>query len=210
MPSSSDDLVPNFPLCSLSSLTLSRQTQQADVNNFWEQRKAFRLAALVALRKREGLPSPVDEHGQPLETRMDDLGNAVYYGQSGQKVDRVLFAGAGRDGKPGPMAQGTRKQDSEIVLDERGIARQVPTADVMAGWGPGGDGGFQILEVAEDGRTLADELRDLARDSTAYSHAERVSHGAGSEQAPGLELADLSDGEVDRRLQQYLKRGPTQ
>jgi hypothetical protein len=49
------------------------------------------------------------------------------------------------------MATGTRKQYSETVIDEKGVPRTVPTADVMAGWGPGG-GGFQILEVSEDGR----------------------------------------------------------
>ena len=206
----SDDLLPSFPFCSLDRLTSpTRQTQQADVNDFWQKRKEYRQQALASLRRREGLPSPVDETGSPLETRFDDLGQVTYHSASGQKVDRVLWTGAGRDGKPGGMATGTRKQASEVVLDERGIARTVPTADVMAGWGPDSDAGFQILAVAEDGRTLADELADLHRDSRAYSHAERVSHGPASQQAPGLELAGLGDEEVDQRLQQYLKRGPT-
>ena len=205
----SDDLLPAFPLCSLSSLTSpTRQTQQADVNDFFAWRKEYRQQALASLRRREGLPSPVDETGSPLETRFDDLGHVTYHDQAGQKVDRVLWAGAGRDGKPGGMATGTRKQESEVVLDERGIARTVPTADVMAGWGPGSDAGFEILEVSEDGHCLADELADLHRDSLAYSHAERVSHGPASQQAPGLELAGLGDEEVDQRLQSYLKKGP--
>ena len=80
----SDDLVPNFPLCSLSTLAPQRQVQR--VGDWFEQRKAYRLAALLALRRREGLPSPVDDQGNLLETRLDDFGNAAYYDQSGQKV----------------------------------------------------------------------------------------------------------------------------
>jgi hypothetical protein len=63
--------------------------------------------------------------------------------------------------------------------------------------------------VAEDGRLLADEMLDLNRDAGTYEIAERVSHGPAGEQAPGLELAGTSDEEVDARLQEYLKRGPS-
>lgn len=176
------------------------------VGDWWEMRKAYRLAALVALRKREGIPSPVDESGTPLETRLDDSGNVTYYNPAGEKVSRVLFAGAGRDGKPGPMATGTRKQESEIFVDWEGIARIVPTADVSAAWDRG-SASFEILEVAEDGRKLADELVDLHRDAGTFEIAERVSHGASSEQAPELVIYGTSDEEVDRQLQEYLKRG---
>ena len=68
------------------------------VGNFFEQRKAYRLAALVSLRKREGLPSPVDADGVLLETRMDDNCNVTYHCPDGAQVSRVMFAGAGRDG----------------------------------------------------------------------------------------------------------------
>ena len=58
--------------------TLQPQRQVQRVGDWFEQRKAYRLAALLALRKREGLPGPVDEQNNPLETRFDDLGNAHY------------------------------------------------------------------------------------------------------------------------------------
>jgi hypothetical protein len=161
------------------------------VENFWEQRKAYRLAALIALRKREGLPSPVDEHNNPLETRMDDFGNAYYVSPDGTRVEKVLFANSGKDGKPGSFATGTRKGEARELAD--------------AHWNSS-DPGFEILEVAEDGRTLANELNDLDRDSKGMEIAQQVSHGIQSEQAPGFDLAGTSDEEVDQKLQEYLKR----
>ena len=172
---------------------ISPQRMVQRVGDWFEQRKAFRLAALIALRKREGLPQPVDERGDPLETRMDNLGNATYHDASGAKVDRVLFAGTGKDGKPGSFAVGARKGGARELAD--------------ASWNRS-DNEFEILEVAEDGRKLQDELEDLNRDAKTFHIAERVSHGAESEQAPGFELAGTSDEEVDRKLQEYLKRGP--
>lgn len=172
---------------------ISPQRQVQRVKDFFELRKEYRAAALTALRKREGLPSPVDEHGSPLETRFDDLGGAYYVSPDGTRVERVLFAGAGRDGKPGAFATGTR----------RGPSLQEADAD----WGSTYSG-FKILEVAEDGRKLADELRDLNRDAAGMEHAERVSHGVSGEQAPGFELYGTSDEEVDKGIQEYLKRGP--
>ena len=145
-----------------------------------------------AAYRREGLPLPVDEHGAELETRFDDLGQAHYYDQSGQKVERVLFAEAGHDGKPGAFAVGKRKGEALREAEQR--------------WGQDASNQFEILEVAEDGRKLADELSDLSRDSASYEKGERVSHGAESEQAPDLILADCSDEEVDLKLQQYLKK----
>ena len=162
------------------------------VGDWWEQRKAYRLAALLALRRREGMPSPVDVDGNPLETRMDDSGNAAYYDANGEQVTRVLFAGAGRDGKPGSMATGKRKGEARELAD--------------AHWNSA-DPGFEILDVAEDGRPLAAELVDLNRDAGTYAIAERVSHGENSEQAPGFDLDGTSDEEIDARLQEYLKRG---
>jgi glutaredoxin len=105
----------------------------------------------------------------------------------------VLFAGAGRDGKPGAFAIGTRKG--------------APLEDATRNWAEG-HFAFEILDVAEDGRNLADELVDLHRDAATYKRAERVSHGAEGEQAPDLVLDGVGDEEVDQRLQEYLKRGP--
>jgi hypothetical protein len=177
------------------------------VGDWFEQRKAYRQAALAALRKREGLSSPVDADGNDLETRFDDYGNAHYYNAAGEKVERVMFAGVGRDGKPGSFAIGKRKQPSETVIDEKGIPRTVPTADMSAAWGRSSK--FEILEVAEDGRKrkLADELRDLDRDATAMEMAERISHGEVGEQAPDLVLDGTSDEEIDQKLQEFLKKG---
>src|ERR1700688_1620104 len=87
------------------------------VGDFFEIRKQYRQAALVALRKREGLPQPVDENNIPLETRFDDQGNAHYYNQNGQKQDHVLFANSGKDSKPGSFAVGTRKQEPRELAD---------------------------------------------------------------------------------------------
>ena len=175
------------------------------VGDFFEQRKQFRAAALTALRKREGLPEPIDEHGVPLETRFDDVGNATYHNAAGEKVDRVLFAGGRIDGKPGAFATGTRKQESEFVFDEFGVGHAVPTAAVSDAWGRESE--FKILEVSEDGKPLSNELRDLNRDAGTFEIAERVSHGPAGEQAPGLEMYGTSDEEADRALQEYLKRG---
>ena len=174
------------------------------VGDFFEQRKEFRAAALKALRKREGLPSPVDADGNELETRFDDLGNAHYYSADGKLVDHVLFAGTGKDGKPGSFAQGKRQQPSKTVIDEKGIPRTVPTTDVSAAWGHGG--GFEILEVADDGRKLTDELRDLNRDADGMALAERVSHGGKSEPTPEFTLSATDEETVDRELQEYIRR----
>ena len=163
------------------------------VGDWFEMRKAYRLANLLSLRKREGLPGPVDADGSPLETRLDDSGNARYYRLDGAEVSRVLFAGAGRDGKPGAFAIGTRKG--------------APLEDATRNWAEG-HSAFEILDVAEDGRKLEDELRDLDRDAGAVEAAGRVSHGAEGEQAPDLVLDGTTDEEVDARLQEYLKRGP--
>jgi hypothetical protein len=95
------------------------------------------------------------------------------------------------DGSYSTMAVGARKGQSRELAD--------------ASWHRP-DAEFEILEVSEDGRRLADELRDLSRDATRMQMAGRVSHGATGEQAPDLELANTSDEEADQKLQDYLKR----
>lgn len=160
--------------------------------DWYEQRKEFRVQALTAVRKREGLPQPVDEQGNLLETRFDDNGSAHYHDQAGNRVERVFWAGADKDGKPGAFAVGSRKGHS---LDEAAKGWYDPSAR------------FEILEVSEDGRKLDDELRDLDRDAAGMEIAERVSHGMAGEQAPELRLDGTSDEEIDRTLQEFLKRG---
>lgn len=162
------------------------------VSDWFEMRKQYRAQALAALRKREGLPEPVDEQGNPLETHFDDQGHAYYCSPDGTRVERVLFAGYGKDGKPGSFAIGTRKGEAREIAD--------------ASWNSP-DPGFEILEVAEDGRKLADEMLDLNRDAATMERAEKVSFGSAGEQAPDLELAGTSDAEIDETLQKFLKRG---
>ena len=176
------------------------QRQIQRVGSWLEQRRDYRLAALVALRKRENLPQPVDQSGTPLETRMDDFGNVTYHSPSGEQVTRVLFAGTGKEGKPGSFAIGSRKGEDRELAD--------------AHWGSPATEGisaqllpkFEILDIAEDGRLLIDELHDLDRDATGMEAAQRVSHGSIEEQAPGFDLNGTSDEEVDQKLQEYLKR----
>ena len=167
------------------------------VGDWFEQRKTFRAAALKALRKREGLPSPVDEHGAELETRFDDFGNAHYYNADGTRAERVLFAGTGKYGKPGGFAIGTRKGEARELAD--------------AHWNSP-DPAFEILDVAEDGRKLSEELLDLHRDAAGFERvhpetAPRIDLGMQGEQAPGLVLDGISDEEIDQKLQEFLKRG---
>lgn len=149
------------------------------MENWWEQRAEYRKQALINLRKREGLPTP------------EMIDDKMQYRQP--------------DGSYSTMATGTRRQESETVIDEKGIPRTVPTAGVAAAWDRGG--GFEILEVSEDGRKLSDELRDLARDAEGMEVASRVDHGAAGEQAPDLVLNGTSDDEIDEVLQKFLKRG---
>ena len=150
------------------------------MENWWEQRAEYRKQALINLRKREGLPTP------------ELIDGKMQYRQP--------------DGSYSTMATGTRRQESETVIDEKGIPRTVPTSGVAAAWDRGG--GFEILEVSEDGRKLSDELRDLARDAEGMEVASRISHGSAGEQAPELVLDGTSDDEIDEVLQKFLKRGP--
>ena len=87
-----------------------------------------------------------------------------------------------------------------------GTRKGVSREEADQNWGRSGS--FEILEVAEDGTKLQNELVDLDRDAANYERGAQVSHGAESEQAPELELGGLSDNEIDQKLQEYLKRGP--
>lgn len=164
------------------------------VGDWYEQRREYRQAALKALRKREGLPSPVDRDGNELETCFDDQGNAHYYNQAGKRVDQVLWQGyeRGQGKQAGGFAIGSRKGEARELAD--------------ASWHRP-DAEFEILDVAEDGRKLSDELADLDRDAGTMEIAEKVSHGTAGEQAPELRLDGTSDEEIDETLQKFLKRG---
>ena len=195
----------------------TRQVQRQ--GDWFEQRKQYRAQALVALRKREGLPSPVDADGVFLETRFDDQGNARYYDAAGNVVKHVLFAGAGKDGKPGGFAIGKRKgagideasaswYDNGAAFEELEVVKLGRPFDDLSPDASAGGVGFDILEVSEDGKKIEDEIRDLNRDSANFERSERVSHGPASQQAPDLFLYGISDEDVDASLQDYLKRGP--
>jgi hypothetical protein len=149
------------------------------LGDWFEQRAEFRKQALASLRRREGLPTPELVDGK------------MQYRQA--------------DGTYSTMAVGTRKQASETVIDEKGIPRTVPTIAVDTAWNRGG--GFEILDVAEDGTQLTSELADLQRDAAAYERGAQVSHGEVGEMAPGLVLDGTEDEEIDRKLQEFLKRG---
>src|ERR1700678_4352951 len=170
--------------------------------DWFEQRAEYRKQALQNLRKREGVPT-----SERLVGAFYQRADGFYREPPGKEVflDTTMYPNG--NGGFTTWAKGTRKQESETILDDKGIERTVPTADVMACWGPGG-GGFEILQTSEDGRRLEDELKDLNRDAKTFELAERVSHGPVSEQAPDFELDGTSDEEVDAKLQEYLKRGP--
>lgn len=150
------------------------------MENWWEQRAEFRKQSLASLRRREGLST------------LEMIDGKMQYRQL--------------DGTYSTVAVGIRKQESETVIDEKGIPRTIPTAEVSAAWDR--DGGFEILEVAEDGRKLSDELRDLDRDAAGMEIAAQVSHGDRGEQAPELRIENTNDDqEIDEVLQKFLKRG---
>jgi hypothetical protein len=156
------------------------------IEDWWDQRAEFRKQALQNLRKREGLPT-----SERLVGSFYQRADGFYREPPGKEVflDTTMYPNG--NGGYTQWAKGTRK----------GLSRE----EADKNWGR--SGGFEILEVAEDGRKLSDELRDLDRDATLVEEASRVSHGAESEQAPELVLTDTSDEEVDRGLQEYLKRG---
>ena len=157
------------------------------VGDFFEKREEYRKQALASLRRREGLPT--SEH---LRGAFYQRADGFYREPPGKEVflDMTLYPNG--NGGFTQWATGTRK----------GASRE----EASRHWG---GSSFEILDVAEDGRLLADEMLDLNRDAGTYEIAERVSHGPAGEQAPGLELAGTSDEEVDARLQEYLKRGPS-
>lgn len=157
------------------------------LGDFWEKREEYRKQALALLRKREGLPA--SEH---LRGAFYQRADGFYREPPGKEVflDTTMYS----NGQGGfvQWAQGTRK----------GEARE----DASQYWGRSAS--FEILDIAEDGRRLEDELADLSRDASGMEMAERVSHGAAGEQAPELLLDGTSDEEIDQKLQEFLKRGP--
>ena len=158
------------------------------LGNFWEKREEYRKQALAALRKREGLPT--SEH---LRGAFYQRGDGFYCEPPGKEVflDTTMYPNG--NGGYAQWAKGTRKG--------------MPKEEASRYWGRGGDA-FEILEVAEDGRKLEDELRDLDRDAATVEQAGRVSHGAEGEQAPGLVIdADAGDDQIDEVLQKFLKKG---
>ncbi len=156
------------------------------VGDWFGLRDEFRKQALISLRRREGLPTP--ERCLGAFYQRED--GAFYREPPGREtvLDTTLYP----NGKGGfsQWAVGTRK----------GLSRE----EAEKNWSRSS---FDILEVAEDGRKLQDELLDLNRDAGTYAIAERVSHGEKSEQAPGFDLDGTSDEEIDARFQEYLKRG---
>jgi hypothetical protein len=171
--------------------------------DWFEQRAEYRKQALASLRKREGLPASKRLVGAFYQ-RKD---RAFYPEPPGREVflDTAMYPN-GRGGYS-QFAKGKQEQPSIWVPAERGkgLGAYIPTHEVEALWGQ--ESGFEIPEVAEDGRLLANELRDLDRDAAGMELGGRVSHGRESEPVPDLVLADTSDEEVDARLQDYLKRG---
>lgn len=157
------------------------------LGDWYEQRAEYRKQALASLRKREGLST--SERLVGTFYHRDD--GCFYREPPGQEVflDTTLYPNG--QGGYATWAVGTRK----------GVSRE----EASQNWG--GSSSFEILEVAEDGRKLSDELNDLNRDAGGMEMAEKVSHGEAGEQAPGLELYGTSDAEIDEALQEFLKRG---
>jgi len=156
------------------------------VGDFWEEREEYRKQALKSLRKREGLPT--SEH---LRGAFYQRADGFYREPPGKEVflDTTLYPNG--NGGYSQWALGTRKG---LSRDEAEKNWNRPTQ-------------FEILEVAEDGRRLKDELLDLDRDAAGMEMANRVSHGAEGEQAPDFTLIGTEDEEIDQQLQEFLKRG---
>ena len=155
------------------------------LGDWFEQRAEYRKQALASLRKREGLPTSMHLKGDFYQ-RADGF----YRDPPGTQVwlDTTMYPNG--NGGYIQWATGTRK----------GLSRE----EADKNWGRSN---FEILDIAEDGRKLTDELKDLDRDAQGMEIAQRVSHGAAGEQAPDLVLGGTSDDEIDQKLQEYLKRG---
>jgi hypothetical protein len=170
-----------------SSLSPQRVVQR--VGDWFGQRAEYRKQALAILRRRENLPTSVRLKGDFYQREDGEF----YNEPPGKQVwlDTTLYP----NGKGGysVWATGTRKGTDIAEADQH--------------WNRD-DNQFEILSVAEDGRKLSDELRDLSRDAAGFEVASKVSHGQTGEQAPDLVLDGTSDEEVDARLQEYLRRGP--
>jgi hypothetical protein len=155
------------------------------VGDFWGLREEFRKQALASLRRREGLPT-----SERLVGAFYQRADGFYREPPGKEVSLDTTMYSNGNGGFSNWAMGTRK----------GLSRE----EAEDNWGRINQ--FEVLEVAEDGRRIESELFDLVRDVEAFEKAEKVSHGAQSEQAPDLALSNLSDEEVNRKLQEYLKK----
>ena len=154
------------------------------IGSYHELREEYRKQALASLRRREGLLT-----SERLTGAFYQRADGFYREPPGKEVflDTTMYP----NGNGGfiSQAKGTRKGEDRVEA-EKNWGRTSP---------------FYIPEVAEDGTLLVDELRDLNRDAARLAMAERVSHGAAGEQAPGFELDGLSDEEVDAKLHEYLR-----
>jgi hypothetical protein len=156
------------------------------LGDWYEQRAEYRKQALKNLRKREGLPT-----SERLVGAFYQRADGFYREPPGKEVflDTTMYPNG--NGGFTQWAMGTRKGS--------------PREEAEKNWG--GHAEFEILDVAEDGRSIGNELVDLNRDAATMERAERVSHGDAGEQAPGFEIAGTSDEEIDEKLQEFLKRG---
>lgn len=102
------------------------------------------------------------------------------------------------DGNPTPWATGKVKQPSLREMDAfwDGLSEGVFLAN-----------NFKVLEVANDGVPLSNEVRDLERDANKFFIAERVSHGEESSANPDFSLDSLDDDTVDAALQTFIRKG---
>ena len=170
--------------------------------DWFEQRAEYRKAALASLRRREGLPT-----SERLVGAFYQRADGFYRAPPGREVflDTTMYPN-GNDGFTA-WAMGTRKGLSREEADKNW--NRTPAEELPLHLRQGErEAQFQILDIAEDGKKLGDELRDIQRDAGTYEIAERVSHGAQSQMAPDFELSGTSDEEVESKLQEYLKRGP--
>jgi hypothetical protein len=159
--------------------------------DFWELRAEYRKQALKNLRKREGLPT-----SERLVGAFYQRADGFYREPPGKEVflDTTMYPNG--NGGFTQWAKGTRK----------GLSRE----EAEKNWGRNSE--FEILEVAEDGRKLEDEIRDLDRDAAGFDRTHptdspRVDLGQAGEQAPGLVVRDgAGDDEIDEVLQKFLKR----
>jgi len=169
---------------------LAGPVQRVDAADFIGLRQEYRARALINLRRREGLSCPIDEDGHPVTFRYDSGGRCHYYTSDGVEVMNAFFPG--EDGKSHSMATGTRKLPDASTMDEFWGSSNAP---------------FEMLDVAEDGAPLSQEVHDLARDAKLVHNAEHVSFGGKEVPYPDFNVFDPNDeAGVDHAVQEYIKR----